>query len=202
MKKKSVMYPIVFMLILSAVLVFILAFINKVTTPIVEFNSEIELKDKILYVFDIPVDSSNPEEIDKVFSENIEEKDYKDTKYFVYNKDGEVQGYAVPFVGPGLWGTITGYLGVNKDFTETTGIEFISQSETPGLGGRISESPYKEQYRGIDISNPQGDKYVVNKPAQGGNIDAIAGATQTSTFVTDMVNKNLKEFIQKEGGSN
>ncbi|WP_300408485.1 FMN-binding protein [Lagierella sp.] len=202
MNKKSVMYPIVFMLILSAVLVFILAFINKITTPIVEFNSEIELKDKILYVFNIPVDSTNPEEIDKVFSENIEEKDYEDTKYFVYNKDGEVQGYAVPFVGPGLWGTITGYLGVNKDFTETTGIEFVSQSETPGLGGRISESPYKEQYRGIDISNPQGDKYVINKPAQGGNVDAIAGATQTSTFVTDMVNKNLKEFIQKEGGSN
>lgn len=202
MKKKSVAYPIVFMLILSAVLVFVLAFINKLTTPKIEFNSEIELKSKILYVFDIPVDSENPEEIDKVFNENVEEKDYEDTKYYVYKKGDEVEAYAVPIEGPGLWGTITGYIGVNKDFTETTGIEFIKQEETPGLGGRISEAPYKEQYRGIDISTPTDGKYVINKPANGGNIDAIAGATQTSTFVTDMINDDLKTFIEKEGGDN
>lgn len=202
MKKKSIAYPIVFMLILSAVLVFVLAFINKLTTPKIEFNSEIELKSKILYVFDIPVDSENPEEIDKVFNENIEEKDYEDTKYYVYKKGDEVEAYAVPIEGPGLWGTITGYIGVNKDFTETTGIEFIKQDETPGLGGRISEAPYKEQYRGIDISTPTDGKYVINKPANGGNIDAIAGATQTSTFVTDMINDDLKTFIEKEGGNN
>lgn len=202
MKKKSIAYPIVFMLILSAVLVFVLAFINKLTTPKIEFNSEIELKSKILYVFDIPVDSENPEEIDKVFNENIEEKDYEDTKYYVYKDGEEVEAYAVPIEGPGLWGTITGYIGVNKDFTETTGIEFIKQDETPGLGGRISEAPYKEQYRGIDISTPTDGKYVINKPANGGNIDAIAGATQTSTFVTDMINDDLKTFIEKEGGDN
>lgn len=202
MKKKSIAYPIVFMLILSAVLVFVLAFINKLTTPKIEFNSEIELKSKILYVFDIPVDSENPEEIDKVFNENVEEKDYEDTKYYVYKKGDEVEAYAVPIEGPGLWGTITGYIGVNKDFTETTGIEFIKQEETPGLGGRISEAPYKEQYRGIDISTPTDGKYVINKPANGGNIDAIAGATQTSTFVTDMINDDLKTFIEKEGGDN
>lgn len=202
MNKKSTIYPIVFMLVLSAILVFILAFINKITTPRIEFNSEIELKDKILYVFDISVDSENPEEIDKVFNENIEEKDYKDTKYFIYKKGEEIQGYAVPFVGPGLWGTITGYIGVNKDFSQTTGVEFITQSETPGLGGRIAEAPYKEQYRGIDISEPHDGMYVINKPANGGNIDAIAGATQTSTFVTDMINSDLKEFIEKEGGAN
>lgn len=202
MKKKSVVYPIVFMLVLSAVLVFILAFINKLTTPIVEFNSEIELKNKILYVFDIPVDSENPEEIDKVFNENVEEKDYEDTKYYIYKDGEEVKAYAVPIEGPGLWGTIIGYIGVNKEFTETTGIEFIKQDETPGLGGRIAEAPYKEQYRGIDISTPTDGNYVINRPANGGNIDAIAGATQTSTFVTDMINEDLKTFIEKEGGAN
>lgn len=202
MKDKKTMNPIVFMLVLSAVLVFILAFINKVTTPIIEFNSEIELKDKILYVFDIPVDSEDPEEINRVFNENVETQDYEDTQYFIYKENGEVQSYAVPFEGPGLWGTITGYLGVTKDFTEATGIEFIEQNETPGLGGRISEAPYKEQFRGIDISEPHNDEYVINKPAPGGNVDAIAGATQTSNFVTDMVNKDLKQFKQEKGGTN
>lgn len=202
MKDKKTINPIVFMLVLSAVLVFILAFINKVTTPIIEFNSEIELKDKILYVFDIPVDSEDPEDINRVFNENVETEDYEDTQYFIYKENGEIQSYAVPFEGPGLWGKITGYLGVTKDFTEATGIEFIEQDETPGLGGRISEPPYKEQFRGIDISEPQDGEYIINKPAPGGNVDAIAGATQTSNFVTDMVNKDLKQFKQEKGGAN
>lgn len=202
MKDKKTINPIVFMLVLSAVLVFILAFINKVTTPIIDFNSEIELKDKILYVFDIPVDSEDPEEINRVFNENVETEDYKDTQYFIYKENGEIQSYAVPFEGAGLWGKITGYLGVSKDFTEATGIEFIEQDETPGLGGRISEPPYKEQFRGIDISEPQDGEYIINKPAPGGNVDAIAGATQTSNFVTDMVNKDLKQFKQEKGGAN
>ena len=202
MKEKSTIYPIVFMLVLSAVLVFVLAYINEAATPIIEFNSELELKEKILYVFDIPVNSEEPEEIDRVFNENIETEEYKDTSYYIYKNGSDIEGYAIPFEGPGLWGTITGYVGVDQDFTHTTGVEFIKQDETPGLGGRISEEPYKKQFRGIDISDPIDNQYVINRPATGGNIDAIAGATQTSNFVTDMINADLLEFIESKGGSN
>lgn len=77
-------------------------------------------------------------------------------------------------------------------------MEFISQNETPGLGGRISENPYKEQYRNIDISG-RDNNFIMNNPSPDGNIDAIAGATQTSNFVTQMINKALSEY---KGGGN
>lgn len=200
MNKKSMAYPIIFMVIVTAIAVLILAFLNQTTKAKVEANEQLELYKKILYVFDMYDENAEDEEIINLFEEKIEvTKDDKDRKVYTLKDGSEDIAYAVPFDGPGLWGSITGYIGVDSDLETITGVEFISQDETPGLGGRISEPPYKEQYRGIDISDSQ-DKYIISRPAPGGNIDAIAGATQTSTFVENMINDDLDYFI--EGGSN
>lgn len=45
-KKKSVVYPVIFMLGLTLVLTLALALLNHVTTPTIEFNQDIELKQK------------------------------------------------------------------------------------------------------------------------------------------------------------
>ncbi len=198
-KKKSVVYPVVFMLVLSLVLTLALAFLNQITTPTVEFNQDIELKQKILNVFNILPKDTSASNIDKTFKDNVKEEEYKGKKLYVLEQNGETQAYAVPIDGPGLWGSITGYVGISKDMKKIVGIEFISQSETPGLGGRITEDSYKEQYRNLDISNPVDGKIVINKPANGGNIDAISGATQTSTFVVNMINEDVSEFIENGG---
>lgn len=197
-KKKSMLYPVVFMVVLTALLIGFLAVLNQVTTPVIAFNQEVELKRKILSVFDLLEENMTDEKVNEVFNKEItEEKADGKTIYILSDK-----AYAVPFDGPGLWGNIDGYLGITKDLKTVTGIEFINQSETPGLGGRISESPYKEQYRGLDISHPQEGKIVINRPAPGGNIDAISGATQTSTFVTDMINEDIQKFIEERGAEN
>lgn len=201
-KKKSLLYPAIFMLVLSLVLTAILAAINAYTTPIVEFNSEIEQKTKILSVFDIDPGSTEPDVIDKVFNENVVEDQYDGKPLYLYQKNGETLAYGVPFDGPGLWGGIEGYVGLDAGLKTVTGIEFIKQEETPGLGGRIEEPPYKNQFRNLDISAPTGDRYVINRPQEGGNIDAISGATQTSTFVQNMINEDVKAFIDSRGGSN
>lgn len=201
-KKKSLLYPAIFMLVLSLVLTAILAAINAYTKPIVDFNADIEQKGKILSVFDIDPGSEDSEVIDKVFNENIVEEDYEGKPLYLYQENGETLAYGVPFDGPGLWGGIEGYIGINSELNTITGIEFIQQEETPGLGGRIEEDPYKNQYRNLDISSPIGERYVINRPQEGGNIDAISGATQTSTFVQNMINEDLKAFIDSRGGSN
>ena len=73
------------------------------------------------------------------------------------------------------------------------GLEFISQEETPGLGGRIDELEFKEQFRDI-IINDDGTNYIIYNPASGGNVDAISGATLTSQAVADFLNKDLLEI--------
>lgn len=196
-KKKSIVYPVVFMFALALLLTLALAFLNEVTAPVVEFNQDIELKKKILNVFDILPADADATTIDKVFKDNVVSEDYNGKNLYIHKNGEETLAYAVPINGPGLWGSISGYIGVTNDLTKTTGLEFIKQDETPGLGGRITEDAYKNQFRGLDISNYTDKNIVINRPASGGNIDAISGATQTSTFVVNMINEDLDEFIKK-----
>lgn len=176
----------------------ILAILNQSTLDIVKANQELELRKKILYVFNSYDENMTNDEVNKLFEEKITEEDYKEDMPIYTFKSDEGSLKAIPFEGPGLWGLITGYIGVDESLNNVKGVEFISQNETPGLGGRISENPYKEQYRNIDISG-RDNNFIMNNPSPDGNIDAIAGATQTSNFVTQMINKALSEY---KGGGN
>jgi len=198
--KKSFIYPIIFMSIITAFFVFILASMNYSTAEKVEFLQETELMEKILYVFDIDLPSDDPEEINTIFKENIEEEEIDGEKLFYLMEDGEVKAIAFPSGGSGLWGTIEAYVGVRSDYSEIVGVDFIEHSETPGLGGRIDEKEFKEQFRGLDLEDVEGSNYIIYKPASGGNVDAIAGATLTSKSVSNFLNKDIDEFTKEREG--
>ncbi len=192
--KKSFAYPIVFMSLVTAIYAFLLAFLNYSTAEQIEFLANTDLQEKILYVFDIPLESTDPQKIDKQFEERIESKEIDGEKIYFLEDSGEIEAYAFPIGGAGLWGSIEGYAGVSADYSKLIGIEFISHSETPGLGGRIDEEWFKEQFRGIGLEDSQ-DDYIVYTPAAGGNVDAITGATLTSQSVREFVNEDIQKFI-------
>lgn len=189
------------MAILTAVFTFVLSFLNYSTADRIAFNEQTDRAKKILYVFDIDVQTDDPEEIAKIFDDNIEEmqKDGKTLKIdgeevYIEKENGEIIAYAFPVRGSGLWGSILGYVAVKDDYSEIIGLDFISHSETPGLGGRIDEAEYKEQFRDLELN--EDGKYIVYKPAPGGNVDAISGATLTSQAVSNILNKDIEEFIK------
>lgn len=188
-KKKSMVYPTIFMFILAAILTFLLALLNEKTKPLVAKNNEIALKEKILYVFSIENDGTEEDILSK-FDENVKESDkkYNDEPVYVLEEDGKVKAYAISAKGPGLWGAIESYIALNENMDEILGIDFIKQAETPGLGGRIEEDFYKEQYRNIPIDN-------INE-----EVDYISGATNTSSLVEKLVNEDLQEFLKEEKG--
>lgn len=192
--KKSFAYPIVFMSLVTAIYAFLLAFLNYSTAEQIEFLANTDLQEKILYVFDIPLESTDPQKIDKQFEERIESKEIDGEKIYFLEDSGEIEAYAFPIGGAGLWGSIEGYAGVSADYSKLIGIEFTSHSETPGLGGRIDEEWFKEQFRGIGLEDSQ-DDYIVYTPAAGGNVDAITGATLTSQSVREFVNEDIQKFI-------
>lgn len=200
MKKKSFVYPIIFMSAITAIFTFVLAYLNYSTAERIDFLQDIELKKKILYVFDIPIPSDVPEEIDQVFNQFIEEDDSVEPPIFYTVENGEKTGYAIPASGPGLWGGIDAYVGISADFSTILGLEFISHEETPGLGGRISDMEFLEQFRDLDISNSSDRSYIVFRPASGGNVDAISGATLTSQSVRDLLNVDLEDFLKERRG--
>lgn len=197
--KKSFAFPILFMAIVTALFTFVLAFLNYSTADQIEFNEKTELRKKILYVFDVEPESGAPEEVEKIFNDRIEETEVDDDIIYTLKSNDEVLGYAFPVRGAGLWGSILGYVSVSADYSEIIGLDFISHSETPGLGGRIEEEPYKEQFRGLKLANGDND-YIVYKPAPGGNVDAISGATLTSQSVGNFLNKDIEKFIKTRKG--
>ena len=192
--KNSFLYPILFMAAVTAVFIAVLAGLNYVTADTIEFNKESELQKKILYIFDILPDDGTEKDIERVFNENVIEKEWGVLKGYALTQRGQETAYAVPINGAGLWGSIIGYVGLNTNYTEIIGIEFVTQSETPGLGGRISEDSYKEQFKGINISGKT-ENFIISSPEPGSNVDAIAGATQTSTALVNIINKDIKLFL-------
>ncbi|MDI9509058.1 MAG: FMN-binding protein [Tissierellaceae bacterium] len=199
MKKKSFVYPIIFVAVITALYTFVLAYLNHSTAEKIEFLQDTELRRKILNVFDIPIASDDPDVIESVFNEHIHVDIASDPPIFYTTENGEIRGYAIPASGPGLWGKIDAYVGVSADYSKVFGLEFIAHSETPGLGGRISEPDFLEQFRDVDISNPVDNMYIIYRPAPGGNIDSISGATQTSKAVSDLLNAEIHEFIMGKG---
>ena len=194
--KKSFAYPIIFMSLVTAVFVFVLAFLEAGTAEQIDFLEKTELQEKMLYVFDIPVESEDPEEIDKQFNEHIDTQEIDGEKVYFLEENGEVEAYAFPVGGSGLWGSIEAYVGISKDYSTLIGLEFISHDETPGLGGRISEKWFKEQFRGIELEGSD-DEYIIYTPADGGNVDAITGATLTSQSVKEFLNEDIEKIIQE-----
>jgi electron transport complex protein RnfG len=96
------------------------------------------------------------------------------------NKASNGAGYVVVSTFSGAQGNITMAAGVDNDY-KCTGISIIEHSETSGLGANAASSSeigvnFRAQFVGQDES-------VALKKA-GGSIDALAGATITSTAVT------------------
>jgi electron transport complex protein RnfG len=101
--------------------------------------------------------------------------------------------YYVVLVSPsGFGGEINMAVGIDKD-NKVTGVSIISMSETSGLGGNASSPDFLSQYAGGS------GKFAVSK--DGGEIDALTGATVTSRAVTQGVNSALEAVstLNKEG---
>ena len=185
--KKKILAPVVFMVVLTVLYTFVLAAINESSAGIIKEQEELRIKRSVLYVFDQP-STGESAEITNLFNEKIEIKTDGDQTTYIYKEDGVLSGYAFEFQGTGLWGSLTGYIGLSSDFTKVLGVDFVAHSETPGLGGRIDEEWFKEQFRGLPVN---GTTTVAYKPNENAVLDAITGATLTS----DAVKKTINSFI-------
>jgi Na+-translocating ferredoxin:NAD+ oxidoreductase RnfG subunit len=67
-------------------------------------------------------------------------------------------------------------IGLSADLNKISSIEVLEQVETPGLGNKITEEPFKKQFKGLQ--NTPVITWVKNEqPDQPNEIQAITGAT-------------------------
>ena len=190
-RKKQILYPVVFMILLTAVYTFVLAFINESTVDIIAAQEALRVKRSVLYVLDLPSDGS-ADAVNQLYDAKLETKPFGDDSYYIYKEDGMVVGYAFPYIGKGLWGSISGYMAISADLKTILGVDFVAHSETPGLGGRIDEEWFKVQFRGVPVAEAES---LIFFPSDGGNIDSITGATSTSEAVRKIINGFVGEIL-------
>jgi len=193
-KKKRIFFPVVFMILVTAFFTFLLAFINEQTYARIEEQRALEFQTSVLYSLDLPIEGMTEKEIISLYNKQVEEKTINDRSYYIFSQDEQVKGYVFEFIGDGLWGTISGHIAFNPNFTALLGVNFTNHSETPGLGGRIDENEFKEQFRNISIEDTK--EIIEYGTASGGNVDAISGATSTSTAVKNIFNTQIPQMIK------
>ena len=121
----------------------------------------------------LPADSYTEVEFDKAAYPTVDN----------VNKGDGGEGYVVQETFSGAQGMITMVVGVDSDY-KCSGISIIEHSETSGLGANAaSSSEIGQNFRAQFIGE---DENIALSKA-GGNIDALAGATITSTAVTNAV---------------
>lgn len=188
-------------IVISIILISILAIIYSFTQEKIKVNETIIKKKAILNAagFAIP---EKYNDVIKLYEGSIKEIMIQD-KFEIYAyinnqiEQGNIlsKGYVIIFSGPGLWGEITAALAIASDLETLAGIEFISQNETPGLGGRIVEDWFKKQFRGKQkINKIVGEK---EKPELD-QISSITGATNTTNYVLKLTESGkdyLKNFF-------
>jgi Na+-transporting NADH:ubiquinone oxidoreductase subunit C len=120
--------------------------------------------------------------------------------YEVVGADGQPEQLVLPIEGMGMWGTVYGFLSIDRDGNTVRGLTFYEQKETPGLGGEISNPQWQALWVGRKAfdANWAPQLAVIKGPAgppdkAPHHVDGLSGATITSNGITRVVRFWLSE---------
>lgn len=119
--------------------------------------------------------------------------------YYTGVANGKTVGYVFETSAKGYGGDVNVMTGISAD-GEITGVVILSHSETPGLGANAEKEDFRSQY---NQSVPEDEiKTVKYKTPENGEIEAMTGATVTSTAVTNAVNSAVNRYKEITEGGN
>ncbi|MGD8393734.1 MAG: RnfABCDGE type electron transport complex subunit G [Desulfobacterales bacterium] len=109
--------------------------------------------------------------------------------FFVGVFEGEPRAVTFETSGKGYGGDVGLMVGIDVTNNQIVGVGVTTHAETPGMGAKAQTDPsFVAQFRELPLDQP------VNVTTDGGNINAISGATITSRAVTSATNDALKIF--------
>lgn len=128
----------------------------------------------------------------KEFSAAVDDSDSGCSYSVAKDAHGNEVGYAVTAIGKGGYnGEIKLMVGLGSDGS-VKNISFLSIDETPSIGMKLkTDQKFLSQFSGISGS--------AALKVKGGEIDAVTGATKTSTGITDAVNNALRCYSSISG---
>ena len=156
-------------LILAAICIIasgLLAGVNNLTKPLIIRQAQLEEQASLKAIF------PQAETFQPI------KKDESIIYYQALDKNGIRQGVVFKAFGKGYSSTVEAMAGMLEDGT-ITAIKVVAQNETPGLGSKITEAKFLEQFS--------------NKKDLSG-VQAISGATISSKTVINAVGKKAAEI--------
>ncbi len=203
---KGSLYSLIYAAVLGTVCALLLTAVADVTAPYGQANAEAEEILNILMVLDVNLPSdTSPKQLSEVFENIVREEQRNGIEAYVRFKpeaQEQIQAIALRFSGPGLWGPIKGFLALEPDMNTIRGLTFYEQEETPGLGGEIASSWFREQFVGKLIVDENGNPGITirssGEPAAN-KVDAITGATMTCNKVEAILNAVIKDIVKEKG---
>jgi electron transport complex protein RnfG len=100
---------------------------------------------------------------------------------FVIRKEGEPYAVALEDYGQGFGGDLGVMTGFHLETGNLVGIGITTMSETPGLGTRVRDEIFTAQFAGMS------GEAVFRVKKDGGEIDAVTGATVSSRAVAQAI---------------
>jgi Na+-transporting NADH:ubiquinone oxidoreductase subunit C len=194
-KTRERLFTVWFMLATTVVVVSAVSGAYLLTEARVRLNEALYLKRAVLAAagLDVPAAAA---EVEALYGRRVVDGPGAPGTYAVRGEDGQPAGVVVMERGAGLWGTIRAAVGFDLDGSRLTGIEFVEQNETPGLGARIGEAWFRQQFRG---RQPPLGRVPEGTAARTNEFDAITGATITSAAVEGIVNRSAARAKRPAG---
>jgi len=179
---------IIFLVILSTICVLFLCSANYAYQKAANiFN--VRLYKVINNMFEIEAKNDDTE---KVFLQNFNIKDVGGVTYYI-SKKKDPGVILFKEIGPGLWSQIEILLSIYPNYKKLYGLRIINQNETPGLGARIVEDTFLNQFTNRSI---QPSLKVVKFASKPNEVDAVTGATITSEALEVIINNGIKRVEQ------
>jgi len=123
---------------------------------------------------------------------------------YVCDVDGQTV-YVIPVKGTGLWGGIWGYVSIESDGKTVRSAYFNHESETAGLGAEIKDNAnWQHKFDGKKLFAEGDEQTIALSVLKSGKepdvkaenrVDAVTGATITSTGVNDMIHECLGRYV-------
>jgi Na+-transporting NADH:ubiquinone oxidoreductase subunit C len=203
LNKESNTYIIIYSTILVLIVAFLLAFVSQTLKPMQDNNEALDTRKQILYSLNLrdTVATLADEQINALYEATITQTDSVadekgKQKPFVYyaTVNGE-QKYVLPLKGQGMWGGISAFLAIDSDKNTIYGAYFNHESETAGLGAEIKDNAqWQQKFRGKKIfaDSTEIALSVEKNVNNATTVDAVTGATVTSTAVSTMLQDQLR----------
>lgn len=196
----SNVYTIVYAVVMVVIVAFLLAFVSSALKPMQDANVLRDTKNQVLTSLNI--EGLKGEAVDQKYAEVIVDTlDCNGNEFYQASVDGMTK-WVMPVKGRGLWGSLWGYISVDEDKLHVYGTYFSHESETAGLGARINERWFQQQFNGKPIFDAEGNIALTVVKAGAAvaetDVDGVTGATLTSKGVAGMVTEGLaayKDFL-------